>query len=144
MEFNSRLLMLSQQCIQTVQVEFFLVIISANPCPSLPVFFKEIHLPHFYSSLWLTTFSDKQMTHMGLNTWWKSKRKPSRFRLRPRYCAPWWDWQCCWKTLWQPTKQCTSGWIENQQRQDKNHAHKLSKRRCTTKSSWRTQSCRRF
>ena len=30
MEFHSRLLMLSQQCIQTVQVDFILVVISAN------------------------------------------------------------------------------------------------------------------
>ena len=52
--------MLSQQCIQTVQAEFVLVIFSANPSPSLQLFFKEIHLLHFFS------FSNKQMTYIFL------------------------------------------------------------------------------
>ena len=51
-----------------VQIEFVLVIISANPCPSIQVFFKEIQLPHFYLSLWLTTFSDKTDDSQGLKT----------------------------------------------------------------------------
>ena len=51
---------------QAVQVKFVSVMILAKTSPSLQVFFKEIHLPHFCSSLWLTTFSDKQMTDMDL------------------------------------------------------------------------------
>ena len=71
-EIPLRSLMLSQQCIQTVQVEF---IVSANPSRSIQVFFKETHLLHFYLSLWLTTFSNKQMTHMDLKHILKTQKK---------------------------------------------------------------------
>ena len=48
---------------------------NSNPSPSLQVFFKEIHLPHFYLSLWLTIFSDKQMTRMDLKHMLKTQKK---------------------------------------------------------------------
>ena len=75
MEFDAKLLMLSEQRIQAVQVEFVSVIILAKTSSSLQVFFKEIHFPYFCSSLWLTTFSDKQMTGMDLKHMLKTPNK---------------------------------------------------------------------
>ena len=148
MEFHGRLLTLSiwsiqkiticsiHQRIQTFQVNFVLVIISAKLSPSLQVFFNDT-LASFLFIIEIDYILQQTDDSHGLNT-------HAENLVRWQYCATWWDWHCSCRVLWQPKKEWISGWTKNQQRKGKNHAQKPSQGSCTTKISRRIRSCRRL